>query len=341
MSLCALEVTNMKRTEAHHYRKGRAGRLECTLCPHNCSIAEGKTGICDVRTNSGGTLYSDIYGRVSSIAMDPIEKKPLYHFHPGTQILSIGTVGCNMKCSYCQNWNISQNTAASTSFYEPAAVVRSAVREGSVGVAYTYSEPIVWFEYVMDCAKEARAAGLKNVMVTNGFVNPAPLEELLGLVDAMNIDLKTFRDETYRKFQKGRLQPVLDTITRARGACHVELTTLVVTGINDGMAEMRDIIDWIASLDKTIPWHISRYYPNYHYNAPPTDIAFIMSVYEEARRKLDFVYCGNIPGGTSGSDTVCPSCGAIVIGRRGYSTNIAALEGGRCAACGADLGIKM
>lgn len=337
----ALEVTIMKCTEARHYRKGREGRLECVLCPHNCSIAEGKTGICDVRGNSGGTLYSDIYGRVSSIAMDPIEKKPLYHFHPGTQILSIGTVGCNMKCSYCQNWNISQNTAASTSFYEPAAVVRSASREGSVGVAYTYSEPIVWFEYVMDCAKEARAAGLKNVMVTNGFVNPAPLEELLGLVDAMNIDLKTFRDETYRKFQKGRLQPVLDTITRVRGACHVELTTLVVTGINDDMAEMRDIIDWIASLDKTIPWHVSRYYPNYRHDAPPTDIAFIMNVYEEARRKLDFVYCGNIPGGANGSDTVCPSCGAIVINRRGYSTKVVALDNGRCAACGADLGIRM
>jgi pyruvate formate lyase activating enzyme len=339
--LRALEVTIMKRTEARHYRKGREGRLECVLCPHNCSIAEGKTGICDVRGNSGGTLYSDIYGRVSSIAMDPIEKKPLYHFHPGTQILSIGTVGCNMKCSYCQNWHISQNTAASTSFYEPAAVVRSASREGSVGVAYTYSEPIVWFEYVMDCAKEARAAGLKNVMVTNGFVNPAPLEELLGLVDAMNIDLKTFRDETYRKFQKGRLQPVLDTITRVRGACHVELTTLVVTGINDDMAEMRDIIDWIASLDKTIPWHVSRYYPNYRHDAPPTDIAFIMNVYEEARRKLDFVYCGNIPGGANGSDTVCPSCGAIVINRRGYSTKVVALDNGRCAACGADLGIRM
>ncbi|MDI9425266.1 MAG: AmmeMemoRadiSam system radical SAM enzyme [Spirochaetota bacterium] len=331
----------MNRTEARHYKKGRGGRVDCLLCPHNCSIAEGRSGICDIRTNLGGALYSDIYGRVSSIAMDPIEKKPLYHFHPGSLILSIGTVGCNMKCSYCQNWHISQNTAASTSYYEPSAVVRSASREGSMGIAYTYSEPIVWFEYVMDCAKEARSAGLKNVMVTNGFVNPDPLEELLGLVDAMNIDLKTFRDETYKKYQKGRLKPVLDTIKRAHGACHIELTTLIVTGINDDMAEMREIMDWIASIDRTIPWHISRYHPSHRYDAPATDIAFIMKVYEEARRKLDFVYCGNIAGARNGTDTHCPSCGATVISRRGYSTEITALDSGRCARCGADLKIRM
>jgi pyruvate formate lyase activating enzyme len=330
----------MKRTEARHYTRGREGRLECALCPHNCSIADGKTGICDVRTNVGGTLYSSIYGQVSSIAMDPIEKKPLYHFHPGGSILSIGTVGCNMKCSYCQNWHISQNTAASTSYYEPSAIVRNAVREGSIGIAYTYSEPIVWFEYVMDCAKEARAEGLKNVLVTNGFINPAPLEELLALVDAMNIDLKTFRDETYKKYQRGRLAPVLDTIRRSHAKCHVELTTLIVTGINDDMSEMREIIDWIASIDRKIPWHVSRYYPSYRHDAPPTDIAFILGVYEEARRKLDFVYCGNIPGGRDGSDTTCPSCGKPVIGRSGYSTRILALDGGCCGHCGVDLGVR-
>ncbi len=330
----------MKRTEARHYNKERDGRVDCVLCPHNCTITDGKSGICDVRANIGGTLYSNIYGRVSSIAMDPIEKKPLYHFHPGSSILSIGTVGCNMKCSYCQNWHISQNTAASTSYYEPSAIVRSAAREGSIGIAYTYSEPIVWFEYVMDCANEARKTGLKNVLVTNGFVNPSPLDELLGLVDAMNIDLKTFRDETYKKYQKGRLQPVLDTITSAHGKCHIELTTLIVTGINDDIAEMLDIIDWIASIDRGIPWHVSRYYPNYRHQAPPTEIEFIMNVYGEARKKLDFVYCGNIPGVHNGSDTMCPSCGAIVIGRSGYSTRIMALDDGRCGHCGTDLGIR-
>ncbi|HSV95516.1 MAG TPA: AmmeMemoRadiSam system radical SAM enzyme [Spirochaetota bacterium] len=330
----------MKRTEARHYTKGRDGRLECALCPHNCSLTDGKSGICGVRTNIGGTLFSDNYARVSSIAMDPIEKKPLYHFHPGSSILSIGTVGCNMKCSYCQNWHISQNTAASTSYYEPSAVVRSAARQGSVGIAYTYSEPIVWFEYVMDCAKEARKAGLKNVLVTNGFINPGPLDELLGLVDAMNIDLKTFRDETYKKYQRGRLQPVLDAITGAHGRCHIELTTLIVTGINDDIEEMRDIMDWIASVDRKMPWHVSRYYPNCRHDAPATGVGFIMDVCEEARRKLDFVYCGNIPGGRNGSDTLCPSCGGIVIGRNGYSTRIIALDDGRCGRCGADLGVR-
>ncbi len=330
----------MKRTEARHYEKGRDGGLKCVLCPHNCTIADGKAGVCDVRTNIGGTLYSDIYGRVSSIGMDPIEKKPLYHFHPGSSILSIGTVGCNMKCSYCQNWHISQNTAASTSYYEPSAIARSAAREGSIGVAYTYSEPVVWFEYVMDCAREVRAAGLKNVLVTNGFINPGPLEELLGPVDAMNIDLKTFRDATYKKYQKGRLAPVLDTIAGSHGRCHIELTTLIVTGINDDMEEMRDIVDWIASVDRSIPWHVSRYYPNYRDDAPATDVKFIMDVYEEARRKLDFVYCGNIPGGSNGSDTACPSCGGLVISRSGYSTRLVALADGRCGHCGAALGIK-
>ncbi|OHD64255.1 MAG: AmmeMemoRadiSam system radical SAM enzyme [Spirochaetes bacterium RBG_13_51_14] len=326
--------------EASFYEKLENGSVRCGLCPHNCVIRDGKYGICGVRTNTGGTLYSEIYGRLTSIAMDPIEKKPLYHFHPGSQILSIGTKGCNMKCPYCQNWQISQNQTARTTFHSSADIIDLAVREGSIGIAYTYSEPIIWYEYVHDTALLAKEKNLACVLVTNGFINREPLDELLGYVDAMNIDLKSFREETMRTIQKANLPDVIETIksAHARG-CHIELTTLVVTGINDTINEMRDIIDFIASVDKNIPWHISRYYPNYKYDRHATDIPFVLKVHEEAVKKLNYVYCGNVPSGTSGHDTRCPSCSATAISRSGYFTRIENLNDSRCAACGFDLGI--
>jgi len=327
-------------TEARHYGTDRSGKLRCGLCPHNCLIADGKSGTCGVRSNRGGTLYTLIYGEVSAVAMDPIEKKPLYHFFPGSQILSIGTKGCNFKCSFCQNWHISQDLKAHTSRYSPEAIVRLAEQNSSVGIAYTYSEPMIWFEFVVDCARLARERGLVNVMVTNGFVNPGPLDELLECIDAMNIDLKSFREESYRRVQKGGLSGVLETIRAASSRCHVELTTLVVTGINDDLGEMREIISWIAALDRNIPWHISRYYPNFKYDAAPTDVDFMLKVCREAREKLHHVYCGNIAGSHGTSDTLCPSCGATVVSRTGYSTSMCALEGGRCARCGFDLRIR-
>lgn len=330
----------MEKHEAAFYEKTDRGSVRCSLCPHNCRIQESKSGICGVRTNSGGVLYTDIYGRITSIAMDPVEKKPLYHFHPGASILSIGTKGCNMKCPYCQNWQISQDLAARTSFYPSEKIVEAALAEGSVGIAYTYSEPIVWFEYVRDTAALAREKGLANVMVTNGFINPEPLRELLGLIDAMNIDLKSFRDKTMRAVQKARLPEVLETIrtAHARG-CHIELTTLVITGINDDMDEMKDIIGFIASVDAEIPWHISRYYPSYKYDRPATDVGFIMKVHAEAEKRLKYVYCGNVSSQERGHDTHCPSCGATVIRRSGYFTKISGLDGNRCAQCGAELRI--
>ncbi|HOT44336.1 MAG TPA: AmmeMemoRadiSam system radical SAM enzyme [Spirochaetota bacterium] len=330
----------MNAHEAAYYEKLDGGNVRCRLCPHNCLIKDGKHGICGARKNSGGILVTEIYGRLTSLAMDPIEKKPLYHFHPGSSILSIGTRGCNMKCPYCQNWHISQDQAARTSLYSSSDVVSAAVREGSIGIAYTYSEPIIWFEYVYDTAVMAREKKLANVMVTNGFINREPLEQLLGVIDAMNIDLKTFREETMKKVQKARLPDVLATIRLARErGCHIELTTLVVTGINDDMDEMKDIIDFIVSVDKNIPWHISRYYPNYQYDRHATDVSFMMKVHEEAEKKLSFVYCGNVSSNERGHDTHCPSCGTTVIGRTGYFTRIEHLKNGACAKCGHDLGI--
>lgn len=325
--------------EALYYDRIEGGAVRCRLCPHECLITDGHTGICGIRRNRGGRLLAESYGQVTAIAMDPIEKKPLYHFHPGSRILSIGTRGCNLKCPYCQNWHISQDTHARATSYDPETIVSMALRERSVGIAYTYSEPLVWYEFVRDTAIRAHERGLVNVLVTNGFINRAPLDDLLPHIDAMNIDLKSCRDDTYRRVQKGALADVQACIARAREAhCHVEVTTLVVTGLNDTLDELRDAVDFIASVDPSIPWHLSRYFPNYHYDREPTDVDFIMTVYREAKKKLPFVYVGNVQIMSDGSDTYCPSCNALAVARRGYSTRIAGLTAaGTCGHCGATL----
>ncbi len=325
--------------EASYYEKRDGNSVECRLCPHNCKISEDRTGICGVRRNRKGKLYSEIYGQLTSVAMDPIEKKPLYHFYPSSSILSIGTRGCNMKCPYCQNWQISQDLSARTTVYSPEEIAEAASRKDSIGVAYTYSEPVIWFEYVVDTARIVSDRGLKNVLVTNGFINPEPLDELLQYTDAMNIDLKAFNPETYKKVQKATREGVTSTIEQAHGRCHIEITTLLVTGINDTLEEMKEIIDFISSIDKNIPWHISRYYPNYRYNSPATDIDLMMKVCDQAVKKLSYVYCGNIPSGYKGNDTACPSCGALLIERSGYFTGIKNCEAGICKKCGYQTGI--
>jgi len=332
----------MKQHEADYYESLEDNKVMCGLCPHMCKIADKRTGTCGARMNRQGRLYSEIYGMVTALAMDPIEKKPLYHFHPGKQILSIGTKGCNLRCPYCQNWHISQDMKAHAEWYSPGEIVRAALESDSVGIAYTYSEPVIWAEYVRDTAILAREKGLKNVMVTNGFVNEKPLDDLLNCVDAMNIDLKCFREDTFRKIHRGILSSVLSTIKKvySRG-CHLELTTLIVTGLNDSMDELSDIAGFISSIDPGIPWHISRYYPNYKYNEPATDIDFIMKVFEMASEKLDFVYCGNIPAGVRGNDTVCPDCGSIAVKRLGYAVRIENMDKGRCASCGRELNIRV
>lgn len=325
--------------EARYYTVVDKERVQCSLCPHNCTIKNGKSGQCGVRVNENGKLMTTIYGALTALAIDPIEKKPLYHFYPGSDILSIGTRGCNFKCPYCQNWHISQDMSVKTTFYPPEDIVESASRKNSIGIAYTYSEPMIWFEYVYDCSRIAREKGLKNVYVTNGFINQEPLLELLEYADAMNIDLKSFQEDTYKRVQKGRLSDVLQTIQTAHERCHVEITTLIVTGINDTIDEMRSIIDWISSLDKNIPWHISRYYPSYKYNAPATDVDFMLEVYDESIKKLNYVFCGNISGSYGRSDTSCPSCQSVVISRSGYFTSINNLANGKCGSCGYDLKI--
>jgi pyruvate formate lyase activating enzyme len=325
--------------EASYYAKRADGKVQCGLCPHNCVIAEDKTGICRVRVNRGGTLFTRIYGEVSSVAMDPIEKKPLYHFHPGSTILSVGTVGCSFRCRFCQNYSISQNPDHVTQYYAPEELVEMAGQRDSVGIAYTYTEPLIWFEYVLDCCRLARKAGLKNVFVTNGYINREPLLELLPLADAFNIDLKGMSEEFYRKTIGGKLQGVLDTITEvaSREDIVLEVTTLVIPGYNDSEGEMEKLTGFISSLRPDIPYHLSAYFPMYHFTAPPTPLATLEHLREVAAKKMQYVYLGNVSGPTN---TLCHNCGALLVERRGYSVNTGRYRKGRCEACGTAVPIR-
>lgn len=318
--------------EAMYYEKGEGGKVFCHLCPHNCTIPPDKVGICRVRKNIGGGLYSLIYGEVSSIAMDPIEKKPLYHFYPGSSILSIGTVGCSFRCKFCQNYTISQEQNSPTECYIPERLVRLAVKNDSIGIAYTYSEPLIWYEFVLDTCKEIKQEGLKNVFVTNGYINREPLEQLLPYVDAMNIDLKSFNDRFYRTVVGGGLQPVLDTIKRVweEGSISVEVTTLIIPGYNDSKREMEELADFLSSLSADIPYHLTAYYPAYQLNAPPTPFPTLKRLRDIAQKKLNYVYLGNV--GTR-DDTLCSHCGALLVERKGYSSRVVNYANRRCLQC--------
>lgn len=281
--------------EALYYEKLESNKVHCHLCPVECVIADTRHGACGVRINKGGILYSEIYGKITSIALDPIEKKPLYHYHPNEYILSIGTKGCNFRCDFCQNWQISQDLATPTRDITSEEVIGKAKELGSFGVAYTYNEPFIWYEFVLETAKHAKKNGLENVLVTNGYVNIKPLEELLPYIDAMNIDLKAFDEEFYAKICKGRLQPVLEVIKRASRDCHMELTTLIIPTLNDDQEEIAREVNWIyENLGPDIPLHLSRYFPCYKMKIPATPIATVERAAEIARKKLKYVYLGNI-----------------------------------------------
>ncbi|MBP2674237.1 MAG: Radical domain protein [Deltaproteobacteria bacterium] len=319
---------------AAHWRP-EEDAVRCGLCPHRCRIARGKAGICGVRENRGGTLYAATYGKVAAVAMDPIEKKPLFHFHPGASILSIGSVGCNFRCEFCQNWHLVQKKVPLEDT-RIGDLVATARREGSIGIAYTYNEPLIQFEFVLDCSKAFREAGMKNVLVTNGFVSPEPLSELLPFVDAMNIDLKSMDPSFYREVCGGDLSAVLDTVRTAAKRTHVELTTLLYTGHNDSEGQVRAVIDFVAATDPEIPLHISRYFPQHRATAPPTPPARLEAAWRAARERLPYVYVGNLrlPGA---EDTLCPGCHATVVRRTGFDADAPGLSGDRCAYCGTRL----
>ncbi len=315
--------------------------VKCALCPHECLLKNGKVGLCGVRKNDNGVLYSLNYSAVTSAAVDPVEKKPLYHFYPGGKIFSIGTFGCNLSCPFCQNWGISQNIPANLKNMSPVEVITMAEMSGCEMIAYTYSEPVVWYEFVLECCRLAAAKRIKNVLVTNGYINENPLLELLQYIDAVNIDLKCFNDDSYKKILKGSLDDVKRSIALCTGKTHVEVTTLVVTNFNDNHDELKAAVDWLASVGTDIPYHLSMYYPSYKYNEPSTNIDFIMSIYNYAKTKLKYVYTGNIPGESMTGNTNCPECGNLLIEREGYHTRIIGLNLNICKKCNAEINIVL
>jgi pyruvate formate lyase activating enzyme len=325
---------------ASYFTSLPGNKVKCTLCPHLCTLAEGKTGICHVRRNVGGLLVSDVYGKACCLRFDPIEKKPLYHFYPGTMILSVGSVGCNLRCKFCQNWEISQTCAEDYPYLKPVTVAdilrMSGERNDNSGIAYTYNEPTVWFEFMLDIAREARARSLKNVMITNGYINATPLSELLEYMDAFNVDLKAFTDDFYKRVTGGRLQPVRDAILMIRKhSKHLELTHLVVTGLNDDAAQFEEMVKWIGGeLGPETPLHLSRYFPNFEMENRATPLPKLLELFELATQYLHFVYLGNVAA-DEGRVTYCPGCKSPLIERIGFSTYKKGLGAdGKCRHCG-------
>jgi pyruvate formate lyase activating enzyme len=318
------------------------GKVACHLCPHECHIADGKTGICGVRKDISGELIALTYGRASSMNVDPIEKKPLFHFHPGKEVLSFGSVGCNLGCLHCQNFTISQAKIEDVHLHDlkPDEVPEMCRKSNCEGVAWTYNEPIMWHEFVYDASKECKEKGLFTAFVTNGFINEEPLKKLAECIDAANIDVKGFRDEFYRKICKARLQPVLDTVELANDlGIHVELTYLIITGRNDSREEISDFCRWVSRIDVRIPVHFSRFHPDYLMSdIPSTPIKTMdMARSEAIDAGLDFVYLGNIAT-TDGENTRCPKCGSLAVRRLGFYTEIMAMtKNGDCSKCGEPL----
>ncbi|PJA74889.1 AmmeMemoRadiSam system radical SAM enzyme [bacterium CG_4_9_14_3_um_filter_65_15] len=319
---------------AAYWRPLPNGQVACDLCPVGCRLRPGRDGPCASRTNRSGSMALMSYGRIVAAAVDPIEKKPLYHFHPGRDILSVAAPGCNLHCLFCQNFSISQDKDARTREAAPQDLVAAAVRAGSVGIAFTYSEPLVWFEFVRDTARLARSAGLKNVLVTNGYLNPEPLVELLPLIDAANIDLKSMDDRFYRRICRARLEPVLDAIGRFHAAgVHLELTNLLIPGHNDSDEQITRLVDFVADLDDSIPLHFSAYHPAWRMQAPATPLATLRRALTLACERLPWVYLGNAAL-DEGRDTVCRNCGEILIARSGFAATVRLRDGTACPACG-------
>ncbi|HZE18435.1 MAG TPA: AmmeMemoRadiSam system radical SAM enzyme, partial [Mycobacterium sp.] len=334
--------------EALLYEKLDKDRVRCNLCAHRCVIAAGRQGICQVRENRSGTLYSLVYNLALSQAVDPIEKKPLFHFYPGSTAFSVATAGCNFRCEFCQNADISQMPRDRGQILgrrvTAEEIVRAAQRYGSQSIAYTYTEPTIFFEYSYDIARLAHQAGIASVYVTNGYMTREMLEMFQGLtgdhepwLDAANVDLKAFRDETYKRVCGARLQPVLDSlkVMKALGVW-VEVTTLVVPGMNDSEAELGEIARFIAGeLGAETPWHVSRFHPDYQmHDREATPAATLHRAYELGREAgLRYVYVGNLPGAHL-EDTYCPNCGETVIRRWGFQVTQGRIQDGKCPQCG-------
>ncbi len=335
--------TDQARVHALYCHTPHQGQYaKCRLCPHECVISEGARGQCGVRENRGGRLYSLVYGTPCAVHVDPIEKKPFYHFMPTTLAFSLATAGCNLHCQYCQNWSISQAKpeAVETVDLPPDKLVAAALHNQAPVVAYTYSEPTIFYEYMLDTAIAGRALGLRNVVISAGYINPAPLERLCAAVDAIKIDLKGFNEDFYREVCGGTLAPVLETLkTIAVSGTHLEIVNLMVPTLNDDMDELRALCRWIVdNIGPDVPLHFSRFHPDYQLtNLPPTPQATLEQAWTAARTAgVHYVYIGNLPGHPA-NNTYCHHCGEQIITRQGFWVTAYHLEQGRCAYCGTSI----
>jgi pyruvate formate lyase activating enzyme len=325
--------------EAMLYKKTEGGKVSCFLCSHNCLISDGKFGICNVRENRGGTLYTHSYEKLIAQNVDPVEKKPLYHFFPGSSSFSIAAIGCNFQCGFCQNWQISQVREANTlGLYpeevNPGDVVNRAKQRGSKSISYTYTEPTIFFEYAYEISQLAKKEGLFNIFVTNGFMTEEMIQAIHPYLDGANIDLKSFRDDYYKKVCKGRLSPVLKSIEMMKKLdIWIEVTTLVVPGQNDSEEELKEIAHFLANLDSSIPWHISRFYPQYKMEkAESTPLETLDRANEIGKNAgLRYVYLGNVG---KDNNTYCYKCGLLLIERFGFSIKTYHIKEGHCPDCG-------
>jgi pyruvate formate lyase activating enzyme len=357
--------------EARYQQALPDGRVLCTLCPHDCRISDGGRGACAVRYNAGGKLYTLVYDKIVSRTVDPVEKKPLFHFHPGSAAYSVATVGCNLRCAFCQNWQVSQwpkeylpkRVERGTTLDEPICpslalmersipgehvtpqrIVEGALSAAATSIAYTYTEPTIFYELAYDTAVRARAKGLKNIFVTSGFINEGPLREIAQVLDAANVDLKFFSDESYRRISRARLAPILDAIRLYHDlGVWVEVTTLIIPGVNDSEDELRRIVGFIRSVGPEIPWHVSQFYPAYRMlDVRPTPIETLrlaLRIGQEAG--LRYVYEGNVPG-EGGENTYCYNCRALLIHRYGFHVRSNRIRQGHCPECGTGIdGVAM
>jgi pyruvate formate lyase activating enzyme len=321
--------------EAAYYKRLNENKIRCDLCPHHCLINAGKTGNCRVRKNIDGTLYSLVYNKPISANVDPIEKKPLFHFYPGSTAFSIATIGCNMQCKHCQNADISQTSVERypTKEMSPKEIVSKAKKSGAHSIAYTYTEPTIYYEYAYDTAKLAHDEGLKNVFVTNGYIEHDPLKDIAPFLDAANVDLKGMTNEFYTKICGAKLSPVLESIRLYYElGIWLEITTLIIPELNDGEKMLTDIAEYIADLDPNIPWHVTGFYPTYQLtDKPPTPISSLQKAMEIGKSAgLKYMYQGN--RGT-GENTLCPNCKKELITRSGFTISKNIILNGRCPYC--------
>ena len=326
--------------EALYFQSAEDTSVRCLLCPHKCSIANGKKGACNVRSNIEGRLVADTYRIISALHLDPIEKKPLYHFYPGSNILSVGSLGCNLGCTFCQNCEISQvdiTGCIGLQDFTPEEIVSVAKDEdGNIGIAFTYNEPIIFYEYMLETARLAKANGLKTIMVSNGYINKDPLVELLPFIDAFNIDLKAFRDDFYRKQTGAKLGPVLNSLkTISEAGKHLEITNLIIPTLNDNRYVFKEMINWIRDeLGQFTVLHLSRYFPHHKLHIESTPVDTLFEFYTLAKNQLPYVYLGNVAS-HNGCQTHCVICDEILINRKGYQLSREGItDDGCCIKCG-------